>query len=320
MKMDDIQSVRTRSRFFRLSWKMCDACNYSCSYCYIKSRSSRPSQEQAEAIAEKIDALGLRDIQLHLIGGEPTLYELVPVLGKISTAELRHVSVATNFFRPLEWWNGLAGYLEGRNIALHIQASLHLEAGEPDEFVSKAAALRKYVVAKAVVSDSSLGRYLPYLTRLRDEGVEVELTLERDVDDSYSMLSAENQAVVDSFRRDRRRIAVALRDGSAMYFPSNSAFLNGIEDGHFNPDGFKCTAGMNNLRIDSNGDMLRAGCACCAGRYRLGNILTDKYERPSGPVVCRLESGRYCSFCNHTDVSRMEENGGADGGDPDGQA
>lgn len=320
MKMDEIQSVRTRSRFFRLSWKMCDACNYSCSYCYIKSKRDKPTQEFVEGIAEKIDSLGLRDIQLHLIGGEPTLYELVPVLGKISTAELRHVSVATNFSRPLEWWNELAGYLEGRNVALHIQASLHLEAGKPDEFVSKAAALRKYVVAKAVVSDSSLNSYLPYLIRLRDEGVEVEPTLERSPDDSYSMLSAGSQAVVDSFRRERKRIAVTLRDGSAMYFPSNSAFLNGIEDGHFNPDGFKCTAGMNNLRIDTNGDMLRAGCACCARSHRLGNILTDRYERPSEPIVCRLESGRYCSFCNHTDVSREEENGGADSGDTDGQA
>ena len=103
---------------FKISWKMTDYCPYSCSYCYMsdavekaRAKKDNPTQEQCELIASQFDkylethAKPEQTVWLHLIGGEVAIFDLIGILDKIK--RLNHISIATNLYRPLEYWKKL---------------------------------------------------------------------------------------------------------------------------------------------------------------------------------------------------------------------
>ena len=347
ISMDDIlyiDKLHSERHVFRISWKMTNSCPYSCSYCYMhdaveKARICRddPAQEDAEEIASHFDEMieklsGKGElIQLHIIGGEVSQFDLVRVIGKIRSARLRQIIVATNLYRNEDYWRRLKDYCAGRGIKVKYIASFHLEMLRTEEerkrFIDKAMLLGAQV--KAVVNDSNLKEYLPYFSRLASAGCEIEITVERQKENSCRGLSDENQRIVDGIRHYQFAIRkekiqeyrpyyiVTLKDGRKISYSSNIALIDSIKEGALDPTGFWCTAGMHNVRINKSGELLRSACRLCSMYFKNGNIRNpESYKKITEPIVCKTtEAGKdhkyltkYCTCFNNTSMCRIGYN------------
>lgn len=306
IKMDDIVRVEKTNDNFKISWKMTDACNYRCPYCYMKeavAKQKHTPQEDVERIASRIDKLievqaNGRGVMLHLIGGEICLYDLISVLDKIKSEQLKSVIFATNFSKDLEYWEKLSDYCHKRDVKPIIIASFHLTECNHEEFVSKAINLGVHV--KAVINVDNIETYRPYFDRLVKNGNAVEVTVERDNENSAKKLTEEQLHYVSMLNsrllRKQVYFRVTLKSGRVISYPSNISFINSIDVGGFDPEGFVCTAGLTGIRIAQDGSLRRAGCRhASVSQNRLGSILDDDVwdKLPKEPWICKTtEAGK----------------------------
>lgn len=306
IKMDDIVRVEKTNDNFKISWKMTDACNYRCPYCYMKeavAKQKHTPQEDVERIASRIDKLievqaNGKDVMLHLIGGEICLYDLISVLDKIKSKQLKSVIFATNFSKDLGYWNKLSDYCRKRDINPIIIASFHLTECNHEEFVDKAMKLGVHV--KAVVNADNIETYRLYFDRLVKNGNAVEVTVERDNENSAKKLTEEQLHYVSMLNsrllRKQVYFKVTLKNGRVISYPSNISFINSIDVGGFDPEGFVCTAGLNGIRIAQDGSLRRAGCRhASVSQNRLGSIFDDDIwdKLPKEPWICKTrEAGK----------------------------
>ena len=346
IKMEDIMSVErpyNQRPIFKISWKMLNNCPYRCSYCYManaveKARVEKemPTQQFVENIASHFSVMldKLADekdeVQLHLIGGEPSLYDLRSVLEKFDDKRFKYLNIASNLFRPFDYWDSLFDYCVGKGITVGVSASFHLEAlntkEKREEYAEKVLRL-KQVQCKAVVNNDNLQEYYPYFKRFMDAEKSIEITLERDNKNKCCELSAENQRIVDEIRNyqyERKEAhlsylpyyTVTLKNGRKIGYSSNIALINSIEGGIFDPSGFYCTAGQHNIRVESNGNLKRSACRLCSMYFKMGNILKDDYEKVTDEIICKCkEKGKdgilqekYCTAFNNTSMYRLGYN------------
>ena len=142
--------TRTQRRRPTIEWQVCGVCNYDCSYCIQskKYRVGHPTPAEVERFLTFFRALpGAWEIKT--TGGEPFAFRdftrrIVPGL----IEDTRHtLSTLTNLSAPLPILLDFAEQTRGR-LGI-VSASLHLEFTSPEEFVSKALALREAMDERA---------------------------------------------------------------------------------------------------------------------------------------------------------------------------
>lgn len=337
IKMEDIVSAERVIGFreedkvkyfqFKLSWKMTNWCNYRCSYCYMsKTISNTHNQTPFKdilTIAKNINYIipKGRFTELHLIGGEVGWYNLVEVLDQITSPDLKRVIVATNFSSPIEFWKVLKEYCKSRGIQLLIIASFHLEMCDKDEFVSKAIEVNAKV--KCVVNSKNIKEYMPYFEKLKKHNIRIQPTVERDSFNLAEKFDKENLKYLDELNNALKTTIpyykVTMKDGTVHWFYSNIEFINSIDIGGFDGEDFYCSAGIDGLRIDVNGRVIRAGCQMCStDSMILGNLLNGDIPKPvTEGVICKSLQRRkrntdgsyivfkkYCTAFNNTSMYR----------------
>ena len=306
--MDDIISVRKTGEKFKISWKMTSWCNYRCSYCYMAKEVAKGNNhtpfEKILAIAERLDGIierqaKGRNVELHMIGGEVCVYDLVQVLEKIQSLQLKIIIVATNFSAPVDYWKRLKDYCFKRGILPKIIASFHLEQCDREKFVKKAIAVNASV--KCVVNSRNINEYRPYFEKLRKAGNKIQVTIERDNINSCEQLKGKDLEYVNFLNNEMKKdskpyFVVAVRDGSVHEFGTNIEFINSIDVGGFDPHNFICTAGIDGIRIAQDGSVRRAGCRhASVSQNRLGSIFDDDIleKLPTEPWICKTtEAGK----------------------------
>lgn len=327
IRMDDIQFVKKTGNNFKVSWKMTSWCNYRCPYCYMKEEVEKGNNhtpfEKVLEIASNIDkiinhqAKGRR-VVLHLIGGEICYYDLIQVLERIKSPLLKGVIFATNFSNTLDYWQKLVMYCKSRGIKPNIIASFHLSQCDKDEFVEKAIKIGARV--KCVVNSKNINEYRPYFERLRKAGNRIEVTVERDFINSCEQLSGKDLEYVNELNEEMKKnstpyFEVTMKDGRVIPFGTNIEFINSIDVGGFDPEGFVCTAGLDGIRITQTGKLQRAGCRHASILNDVGNIL-DEYTLPTTPIICKTSEAdskgvwkhKMCTCFGNSSMWRKDDN------------
>ena len=134
---------------FHIKWRLHRICNYSCSYCIQKNcrdfgkNTISEAFEAAFKAADDVNVLiknlpeRVKTVRLNMIGGEPTLYDLCPILEKLEDRRVKELNLTTNLAQSLEYWEKLVNYCNSRGILLQVSASYH-EMQTPKSFVDKA--------------------------------------------------------------------------------------------------------------------------------------------------------------------------------------
>lgn len=313
IKMQDIVRIeRISKEQFKISWKMTEGCNYHCSYCYMKdlvAKGNHTPQETVESYATHIDRIleaAHTRCQLHLIGGEVCLYDLIAVLEKIHDPNhyLRHLICATNFSQTRDYWQSLISYCNGRDIETSIIASFHITQCDTNEFINKAIALKDNLFVKCVINKDNIAEYKKLFVPLIENGVLIQPTIERDSINTPIALSDEDKAYCDYLHdcyrnktydkahwkdiKDKQLYYdVTLKSGEVIHYSSNIEMINDIEGG-LDTEGFYCTAGLSGIRINPKGELQRAGCRFCASKFGAGKLgrIEDFVALPKESVLC----------------------------------
>lgn len=282
----------------KVEWNLGKRCNYDCSYCPAEIHdnfSPHTDIEILKATADKLLSLG--NVRISFTGGEPTVHpkfeELVNYCKHIG---IGWVSVTTNGSRTPEW------YINQKPD--HWVFSLHFADGNWRRVLSTIASVRKlkhltpvmvnvmahheYIEqAKDAVGILKL-QNIPYVVR-RIRWTEGDRDLFDDMRYHLDDLQwvKDNSSTVDS--------NVVIDDTKLLH-------ANDVIKLHLNKyEGWKCSAGLESLMINWDGEVHRATCRVGGS---LGNIYTGTFMQPTEPIIC---DRKFCTCAADIPITKVKE-------------
>jgi organic radical activating enzyme len=270
-----------------IQWMLDNRCNYNCSYCHEMFRKGDRAKLTNETFLEickdltyHYDDLG-RDVVFEFLGGEPTLQEKIPEIGKRLSNFPTSIILKTNGSAPLEWWK------ESRSVIAGVVISVHREFADLDHIQNVIEFLQNsnygYPIQPEVL----------FPVTNRDESFNWGVEQVKRFRQKYDLGNL--QLLYSDFGR-----------GSSMYLPyTEKQWAKWYE---FNPPatesdkpkglhryqpiftGQQCYAGVDTLTIDSDGNAWRGWC-------RQGGIIGNIHELPvywpTDPIICQKD------FCHN---------------------
>ncbi len=145
--MNSIVSIeKDQIRQFSVSWKMTQWCNQKCSYCFQKHTEWIDYSKictTADLLNQVLDKIDL-DIDLQLVGGEITYYNLIDLLDNhLTSKNLKTITLITNFSRDIYFFNKLSEYCINRGVTFSIVVSYHDEYTSFRDLMEKIIKLNK---------------------------------------------------------------------------------------------------------------------------------------------------------------------------------
>lgn len=155
-KVIEIKNDKPNS--LRITYDLGNICNYKCWYCFPGANEGTTRWPNVDVVKQNMVNVinyyydnNITDIQLTLIGGEPTLW---PDFGEFVEYVATHsksvkISAHTNGSRTLRWWREYGQYFD------HVYLSIHHERVDLDHIVEVAEILldKKVAVSAAVLMD-----------------------------------------------------------------------------------------------------------------------------------------------------------------------
>lgn len=260
-----------------VEWQVCGVCNYDCSYC-IQSRASRTGDPSAEVIDGLIVFFaGLPGRwEIKMSGGEPFaarrfMTHVVPGL----IARTPHtVSVLTNLSAPMPVLSEFAAVTQGR-LGI-VSASLHLESVSAEEFVGKAAAVRRLIGPGAdfVVNTVLVPSRLPEIEAAK------RLVESAGLRFFPQLLKEKTPAGVHAYGAEERLRLEALVGDAGTADPRRANTAPSYR-------GRLCWAGVDYFTVAQGGDAWSCRSARRSHEGFLGNALDGSLRRLDGPARCR---------------------------------
>jgi len=333
---ENIKSVEMLDKYFLINWHITGWCNFHCPYCINNEFSTKfTPNETVFQIADKINEYintNLKDkrIQLRLIGGEPTYYDIPKILDRIQ--HLDRLTLVTNFSRENKFFEDLYEYCAKRNIYFFLICSQH---EEHHNFLEKISELTKWCRA---THDRRMVYKVPQVTLLADsnfsqktldeylaKGIKkIRISIIRDADQNHEVLSAEqlklvydwnkqyeesNQKIYEEKNMSNKGFKVTFNDNSVEYFVNATHFTNLIEDGGLDPTNFYCSSGITNMVIMPNGDIIINKCDYWKD-VKWGNILQDNVKLPEKCMLCPIIKSKHktkCTLCSGVNLFKNKD-------------
>jgi hypothetical protein len=304
-----------KSPYIHLSWMIHGQCNYRCSYCHKNNwggSSRRLEFNHAISFLERfLEHYKDRRIVVSFSGGEPTLWPHFAEL--VQWLHLRGISMGltSNGSRGPSYFKKLAPLLSWINL------SYHPEFSHEQRFMET-------VIGASFFCDVRVRLMMPVERRLWDRSISFGeklksalgygslITIEyAPISEEFSGLHARPSAyetdqkarfeeptfVTGLDRKFTESPSIENVDGGVVGPPKDIFRLdvNGLLAlGQTNFMGWKCEVGLEQIFIDSEGSVLRAGCRVGG---TIGHITNAKMEFPTKAVLCPKT---YC-YCG-TDV------------------
>jgi len=298
-----IHGVEENNNWIVINWCLGNTCNFSCSYCpeFLHSGSVKwPEPEVVKQFIQKVkDHYYPKNIYFEFTGGEVTLYRHFADICKFCTDIGVKVGFITNGSRTLRWWEENKTYFD------HVCVSYHAEYADSEHFLKVLEILHNevrthvnimmspekfeecYNLAKKVITIPNLSLALQPLIR------DLKSELYDYTDDQQEVLNNQHDLFVANIRRNkefkfyRGAMKTIYSDNSEQIVPAHDFIANNTN----NWQGWRCNAGLEQLIVDTNGEIYRGWCK--EGGI-LGNIHND-INFPQGPVICST-TRCHCNF------------------------
>jgi organic radical activating enzyme len=123
-----IEVKATHKDVLRIYCDFSNVCNYKCWYCFPDSNTGTHPWPNDDVIKENIVSLVnfynnsgiINRVELHLLGGEPTLWKDLGKFVKYVTENCKcAIKILTNGSRTLRWWKEYSDYFEAIHITVH---------------------------------------------------------------------------------------------------------------------------------------------------------------------------------------------------------
>ncbi len=305
-----VVTVINNEPLFTIKWRLTSWCNYRCSYC-IQDRlqhydkEDRTDFDRLLSVAKDVNRFieeSPRPVKLVLLGGEVSYYDLEKLIDAIPSCKLKKVTVTTNFSKPLDYYLSFARCLRQRDITLEMCCSLHIEYVKPEEFIKKAAHLKKEsgfdgIRIEYVVNRKTEAFVKEIQSLCKDYGLDYRF----DYDKMESEEFRSHDLAVVCYKKSR--YTVIFDDGSSDKTLSQNQLCN-LQNGQsqnskFKTEGFYCTIGQTYMYIDVD---MAADHELCIPKEQF--LPVSQYHVKTEARLCPHKS---CYLCGDFSIARRKE-------------
>lgn len=278
-----------------VQWMLGNSCNYNCSYCLdLLKRGDYPPPDQdlfievCKEIISHYDNLE-KDVVFDFTGGEPTLMEKIPEMGRRLHNYPNNIILRTNGSASLEWWRRCTRYLS------EVVISVHREYADL-EHIQK---VIEYITKDKDLHPIKLSVLFP--VTIRPESWEWGVKCVKKFKKKYDL--GEIQLLYSNFGRGNNQYLPYKEEQWDEYHKIMN--IERVKKDPNEPEfpsftGQKCHAGLETLIIDAMGNVYRGWCL---QGNKLGNINELPLNLPTEPIICEK------TFCkNKFDQMAKKEN------------
>lgn len=311
-----------------INWTFTEYCNYDCSYCFYRASSNKKGYkfvglDSLKIAADNICKLTNSRVDIILTGGEPTMHpDFIPfieyILDKNKMNNIK-INIITNMSRNLSFFKELAEILSEYPNRVSINASLHYEYANIDDFVERV----KYTASCGINTNVLLLAHPLYMEDIKKVYLElkgivgkflsvvVKIVRDRDVIDSRYKDEDIN------WIREQYGIEKEKKHIKILYVDSPSKAVKHVE---ISPSdmtayginrfiNYLCHAGRQEIGIDFCGNIVPAVCfrssACRWNPFINHNIFIYNQEITYNyPAICPFE---YCRCPADYNIDKYSE-------------
>ena len=288
----------------KVEWNLGKRCNYDCSYCPDSIHDNYSPHTPIDILERTVDrlcALG-KPLRISLTGGEPAVHpDIEDLFDYFKRKDVFWVNLTTNGTRPAKW------YLDNEMFFNHLVFSLHFEhdwqrilrtinefydATERDFFVNVMAHHDHMADVRFVVE------------RLKDVGIRYAVRRIRWTEGEHN--------IFDDMRYDGKDLEWLIsQDATAKpncrvdeeYIVHANDIIKKKQNQF---KGWTCSAGIESLMINWDGEVHRATCRVGDS---LGNIYNDTFVIPTDPVICTRD---WCTCAADIPLTKINDQNHSD--------
>ena len=301
MNINDVVEFvdRKNSNSMIAEWKITKFCNYDCPFCSNKLMNARESsflsQEEVEKLSLKINEMILRSkipVDMKFIGGEPCIYDLLPLMKNLTSEFISSFMVTSNFFRDAEYYLQLKDYCKQKSIPLKLYASYHEEA-VPDynEFFNKVrkVGFDNFMTIGVVVNNNNIDMCCELIDNIKDVPIKFRIEYDKNKTPVELKDKEKERKILDYLASNMKNnnVKFITKDGS-FYKYSYSKLQS--EFGSIDMHDFECECHTVQIRPEG---IVREGLCNYLSKYILGNLYTD--EIVIKPTKHRCEAELFCN-------------------------
>lgn len=281
----------------KIEWNLGKRCNYDCSYCPKEIHDNTSEHTDLEILKKTLDKLASlnKPIRLSFTGGEPCVHPKFHELIKYARyCAIPWISVTTNGTRPYDYYSSLP--VDQFVVSMHFEyewtrtleniKKIH-KLATPRVFAQIMAHhdhMPKVREARAILNQEQIPNTV---RRIRWTQGDHDLFDDmRYHPDDLTWIKSSNATVE----------ANTVVDDKDMYHANDIIKL------HMNKfNGWTCSAGIESLMINWDGEVHRATCRVGGS---LGNIYEDTFVAPSDPVMC---DRNFCTCAADIPLTKYEK-------------
>lgn len=303
MNSQDLSKVTSRwphQNSIKVEWNIGKRCNYDCSYCPSSIHDNTSPHTDIEILKGAVDKLMTlgKPVRISFTGGEPTVHpKFREFLKYCNHVGVSWISVTTNGTLPAEFYATLP--------VQQIVFSVHFEYDwmRVCNTIKKVSAMTHIgVIAQLMAMHDKMDQVLQARAVMLQENIPSTVRRIRWTDgdhdlfddmryhpDDYKWIKEQESTV-------KPNTVLFYKDGKESLMHSNDVIklhLNKYKD-------WTCTAGLESLMINWDGEVHRATCRVGGS---LGNIYEGNFVSPSEPVICTRD---WCTCSADIPLSKSE--------------
>ncbi len=147
--------------------------------------------------------------------------------------------------------------------------------------------------------DKDYDEYLKFKKKYNNKARTINYLIIRD----YNLSISENLKNQLKAKNKKGRVKVTFKDGSVFYVSHTNKICIKLDgEKYFNPSGYLCDSGTNNISISTLGDISR--CPTCSKETVIGNIIDEVPDIRSDKFVCKSKKC-VCGFFGIIEKSKQ---------------
>ena len=285
-------------RYFQINWMLHDKCTYACSYCPPSNHAGDDNWLNLDKVIQTCNSF--RDqidsevgMQILFSGGEPTVWKNFSNLVEYLNERTWSLNMVSNLSRSPAWWKNLNVEWD------QISASLHPEFTDIDSFIEKCNIIKEksksLTVRVMLHPDAELFKkaiafgyktkqgcpeaYIEWVPIIYDFGQSI-IKLSPYTDEQRNSISK-----LKSGRSIFKKIEI-VNQKKVVWDNGTENFLiaqNLVRNGQNMFRGWRCSAGLSGVFINSRGEIYRG--TCLQGE-KIGNINDETLTLPTEEIIC----------------------------------
>lgn len=240
-----------------IKWRLTDLCNYNCSYCIRKVFSSNIKRnpeflKKCESASPHIKRLADEifentgcPVNLDLIGGEISLFNLDNIFNSIVTKNIVSVNITSNMSADEKWYENAFNLLKKNGIHLDVCGSFHPEMTNLKDYFAKIEHLKDKIEIRCETVKTSVNPYVDeFISKCKELGVNYKV--------ECNLLDKSGLKNTTESKVSELRYKIVNDDGTSYTTNTRNEFIKNYKCSAFPSKGYYCSRDFDYVYVEQN--------------------------------------------------------------------